>query len=65
MTERKKFLLRLPQKLHQELKGWADHYGFTYQELYSPDVNLWIARQLRDSSNGWYHWNPYANGKCR
>lgn len=23
MTERKKFLLRLPPKLHEELKGWA------------------------------------------
>ncbi len=52
--------------LMQELKGWADHYGFTYEELYSPEVNLWIARQLRDSSNGWNHWNPYRlRGLCR
>ena len=24
MTERKKFLLRLPPKLHEELRGWAE-----------------------------------------
>ena len=50
--------------LMQELKGWADHYGFAYSDLYNPSINLWIAAQLR-YNDGWHHWSPWNRGLCR
>ena len=51
--------------LMQILASWADDFGYVPTDLFNPSVNLFIARQLRDSKAGWNHWNPYQRGLCR
>ncbi len=43
---------------------WAPVYNLTYDDLYNPDINLWVARQVYNQS-GWYAWSPYNRGLCR
>lgn len=43
---------------------WAPHYGISPAELYDPNTNLAIARDIRDNQ-GWHAWAPYGRGLCR
>lgn len=43
---------------------WAPHYGVAADDLYDPNLNLAIARDIRDSQ-GWQAWSPYNRGLCR
>jgi len=42
---------------------WAPHFGVALTDLYNPDINLSIARDIRDSQ-GWAAWAPYNRGLC-
>lgn len=42
---------------------WAPHFGISYDDLYDPSVNLYVARQIRDSQ-GWTAWSPFNRGLC-
>ena len=48
--------------LMQILASWAPRFGYTAGDLFDPNTNLWIARQLRDET--WSHWNPVKEGRC-
>lgn len=50
--------------LMQVMPFWADKLGYRYADLFSPGINLWIARQIRDQQ-GWGAWSPYLRGECR
>ena len=50
--------------LMQVLGGWASEYGVSKQDLFNPDINLWIAADLR-YKYGWSQWSPYNRGLCR
>jgi hypothetical protein len=50
--------------LFQVLPSWADNFGVTPDDLFVPEVNTYIARQLYDDG-GWNHWSPYLRGECR
>lgn len=42
---------------------WAPHFGVSYNDLYKPELNLYIARQIYDSL-GWGAWSAYNRGRC-
>ncbi len=50
--------------LMQVMPFWADKFGYSYDELFDPGINLWAARQIRDEQ-GWRAWSPYLRGSCR
>lgn len=41
--------------LMQVLASWADNFGYTPQQLFDPDVNLYVASLLY-YDGGWGHW---------
>lgn len=43
---------------------WAPHFGLAYDDLYDPDTNMRVARQVWDMQ-GWWAWSPYKRGLCR
>lgn len=43
---------------------WAPHYGVSYDDLYNPEVNMRIARDIW-GNYGWWAWSPYKRGECR
>jgi hypothetical protein len=43
---------------------WAEEYGFSYDDLYTPEINLFVARKVKDTQ-GWGAWAPYNRGECR
>lgn len=43
---------------------WASEYGLSASDLYEPEINLWVARKIRDTQ-GWTAWAPYNRGLCR
>lgn len=43
---------------------WAAEYGFSYSDLYNPEINLYVARKVKDAQ-GWSAWAPYNRGLCR
>lgn len=50
--------------LMQVLPSWAPKFDLDPADLFTPEVNLWVARQLYDDG-GWHHWSPYQRGECR
>jgi hypothetical protein len=50
--------------LMQVMPFWAETHGYSYEDLFIPAVNLWIASQIRDQQ-GWSAWSPYLRGECR
>jgi soluble lytic murein transglycosylase-like protein len=50
--------------LMQILPSWAPKFGVSREDLFKPEINLYIARQLKDDG-GWRHWSPYKRGECR
>jgi hypothetical protein len=43
---------------------WADEFDVTWDQLYEPEINLYVARQILDRQ-GWKAWAPYNRGLCR
>ena len=43
---------------------WAPIFGVSYSNLYVPEINTRIARQVYDRQ-GWEAWSPYLRGECR
>ncbi len=50
--------------LMQVMPLWAEVLGYPYEELFRPDINLWVASQILDQQ-GWAAWSPYQRGLCR
>lgn len=50
--------------LLQVMPFWADEYGVSKADLFTPEINLFIARKIRDVQ-GWGAWSPYKRGECR
>jgi soluble lytic murein transglycosylase-like protein len=50
--------------LMQVMPFWAGSLGYSYEDLFDPGINLWIASQIRDQQ-GWSAWSPYLRGSCR
>jgi hypothetical protein len=50
--------------LMQVMPFWAKTHGYSYQELFDPGINLWVASLIRDQQ-GWPAWSPYLRGACR
>lgn len=50
--------------LMQVMPFWAPEFGLSYDQLFTPEINLYVARQIRDSQ-GWGAWAPYNRGLCR
>ena len=50
--------------LMQVLSSWADNFGYTPNDLFTPSVNIFIAYQLY-LDGGWTHWSPWNRGECR
>jgi len=50
--------------LFQVLPSWADNFGVRPVDLFVPEINTYIARQLYDDG-GWGHWSPWNRGECR
>jgi len=50
--------------LMQVMPFWAKIHGYTYDELFNPGINLWVASRIRDQQ-GWLAWSPYLRGVCR
>jgi Transglycosylase SLT domain len=50
--------------LMQVMPTWAPHFGYGYDDLFNPAINLWVARQILDQQ-GWSAWAPYQRGECR
>jgi hypothetical protein len=42
---------------------WAPHFGVSYDDLYDPHTNLYIAARIKDIQ-GWQAWSPYNRGLC-
>jgi hypothetical protein len=50
--------------LLQVLSGtWGPRFGLSVADLETPEINLWVGRQLYDDG-GWGHWAPYNRGRC-
>jgi len=49
--------------LMQIMPFWPKRYGLAYEDLDKPEVNLYLARIIRDSQ-GWTAWSPYLRGLC-
>lgn len=49
--------------LMQVLKGWADNFGYSPDDLFDPAVNLSISAILY-ADGGWSHWSPWNRGAC-
>ncbi len=49
--------------LMQVMPFWATSYGYTVEDLLKPNVNLWVAGQIR-KKQGWVAWSPYLRGAC-
>ena len=43
---------------------WADEFDVTWDQLYEPEINLYVARQILDRQ-GFTAWAPYNRGLCR
>jgi len=43
---------------------WASEYGLEVDDLYVPEINLYVGRKILDSQ-GWTAWAPYNRGECR
>ncbi|HET7847210.1 MAG TPA: transglycosylase SLT domain-containing protein [Acidimicrobiia bacterium] len=50
--------------LMQVMPFWAKTHGYSYEELFDPGINLWVASRIRDQQ-GWPAWSPYLRGACR
>ena len=42
---------------------WASHYGVSYADLYSPEINSYVAAQIW-SDSGWKPWSGRTRGNC-
>jgi soluble lytic murein transglycosylase-like protein len=43
---------------------WATEFDVTWDQLYEPEINLYVARQILDRQ-GFTAWAPYNRGLCR
>lgn len=43
---------------------WAPYFGVSPDDLYNPEVNVRLARQIYDLQ-GWSAWTPYIRGLCK
>jgi len=43
---------------------WAPTFGVSADDLYNPEINLWVAAKVYAQS-GWWAWSPYTRGLCR
>jgi hypothetical protein len=50
--------------LMQVMPFWAGVFGYSHDDLFRPDVNLWVAGQILEEQ-GWGAWTPYLRGACR
>lgn len=50
--------------LMQVMPFWADHFGYSRQEMFNPAINLEMAAWILDR-HGWHSWSPYGRGLCR
>ena len=50
--------------LMQVMPFWAKVHGYSYDELFNPGINLWVASQIL-AQQGWGAWSPYLRGACR
>jgi hypothetical protein len=50
--------------LMQVLPSWAPKFGVSRDDLFTPEINLYISRRLYDDG-GFGHWSPYQRGECR
>jgi hypothetical protein len=50
--------------LMQVMPSWAPVYGYSYDDLFRPEVSLWVGRQIKDE-HGWSSWSPYRRGECQ
>ena len=41
--------------LMQVMPFWAESFGWEYEDLFVPELNLWAAREIYDQQ-GWYAW---------
>ncbi len=44
--------------------SWASYFGVTYDDLYDPETNVRLAKEIYDIQ-GWDAWSPYKRGLCR
>ena len=49
--------------LFQVLPSWADNFDMRPVDLFVPEKNVYVARQLYDDG-GWGHWSPWNRGEC-
>jgi len=42
---------------------WADHFGFTWEDLYVPELNVYAAARIWEQS-GWQPWSPRTRRLC-
>lgn len=49
--------------LMQVMPFWTDVFDYSYDDLFRPEVNLWVASQILDKQ-GWTAWSPYQRGLC-
>ena len=49
--------------LMQIMPFWAEVFGYSHDDLFRPDVNLWVASQIFEKQ-GWTAWTPYQRGLC-
>jgi len=42
---------------------WADEFGFTYEDFYIPELNVYAAARIWERS-GWQPWSPRTRRNC-
>lgn len=42
---------------------WGDHFGFSYEDFYIPELNVYAAARIWESS-GWQPWSPRTRRNC-
>lgn len=50
--------------LMQVMPFWADHFGYSREEMFNPAINLEMAAWILER-HGWNSWSPYGRGLCR
>ena len=50
--------------LMQVMPSWAGMFGLQTDDLFDPNVNLWVSRQILQIQ-GWEAWSPYQRGACQ
>lgn len=51
--------------LFQVMPFWARHYGVSRDDLFTPEINVYIASRIYAEEGGWKHWSVWKKGRCR